>query len=345
MVTYILAVVFLLLAILGIVLRKTYFALPLIELKRRARNRNKAAIRMYKAASYGSSLKALLWLYTGLTAALSIVLLARELPIWLSIIIVGPILWIIFSLLPTGPISGIGIWLTEMATPPVAWVLNYLHPSLSRGADAVETYKAPLHTGLFEREDLLKLIELQASQPDSRISAEELDIVKRALQFDTYHVKDILTPINKLKAVSADDVIGPVLIDELHKRGQPYALVREDKKGPIVGILAYEKLGISSQGRVRDHMDKAIYFLNEDDNLSNALHAFFITNQSLFVVIDKSEKQLGIVSIKTILKQLLGHVPGEDFDQYTDSHAVATRHQKSTPKISVDDKQSVNTEA
>ena len=75
---------------------------------------------------------------------------------------------------------------------------------------------------------------------------------------------------------------------------------------------------------------------------SPTIHDFQISYDFKYIF---ENHQCVVSQIKTILKQLLGHVPGEDFDQYTDSHAVATRHQKSTPKISVDDKQSVNTEA
>ena len=133
----VLAVILLALALLGIVVRKTYFFLPIHELKRRAERHDQVAAELYRAAAYGNSLKLLLWLYIGLTSAASIVLLAKDLPVWISLLIVGPILWAVFSLIPASRLTGPGVRLTTLVTPALVWVLNYLHPLLGRGADAV----------------------------------------------------------------------------------------------------------------------------------------------------------------------------------------------------------------
>jgi CBS domain containing-hemolysin-like protein len=326
---FIFGIIFLILALFGMVLRKTYFSVPLSELKRRAQKHEPHATQLYRAATYGNSLKSLLWLYTGLTSAISLILLARVLPVWIGIVIVGPLLWIVFWFLPASRTSRIGIWLTRIVTPFIAWLLNYVHPLLSRSADFVEhRYVAPKHTGLYERDDLLQLIQSQQTQPDSRITQEELAIVERTLTFDNYTVSDITTPRAQVKTILASDVIGPILIDELHKNAQDYVLVRETKKGPFVGTLAFKTLNIKSTGQVGNTMDSTVYYLHENDTLSEALHAFFVTNHPLFVVVNSFEEYVGIVSIEDILEKLMGHIPGDDFDQYTDPVAVAARHTK-----------------
>jgi CBS domain containing-hemolysin-like protein len=324
---FLLAVILLALALVGVVARKTYFFLPLHELKRRAGRGDEVAARLHRAAAYDNSLKTLLWLYIGLTGAGAIILLAKDLPVWISLLIVGPLLWAAFSWLPASRLTGPGVRLTTMLTPPIVWLLNYLHPILGRGADIVESrYVIPIHTRIFEKEDLLRLVERQQRQPDSRISEEELEIVKHALTFDERTVGDILTSRKKLKTVLADDTIGPILIDELHKAGQPYVLVREKAKGPVIGALDYTRLGIKSEGRVSDVMDSTVYYLHENDSLSEALHAFFVTNHPVFIVVNSFEEFVGIITVENILLQLLGHIPGQEFDQYADLTAVAARH-------------------
>jgi CBS domain containing-hemolysin-like protein len=323
------AVILLLLALTGIVARKTYYYLPLRELKRRAAKHDPLAVQLYRAAAYSNSLRSLLWLYIGLTSAASLVLLARLLPIWASLLIVGPLLWIAFSLIPATRTTRLGIFVTRMITPPLAWLLNYLHPMLSRGADVVEQrYTAPAHTRLFEREDLLDLIKRQQHQPDNRITDEELEIAKRALSFDDHSIGDVMTPRKHIKTVLVDDTVGPILIDEVHKSGQDYALVRESRKGPFVGTLAFKRLNLQSSGHVRDIMEPRVYYLHESDPLSQALHAFFVTNHPLFVVVDNFEEYIGTLTIENVLRQLLGHIPGADFDQYADLALVAARHEK-----------------
>jgi CBS domain containing-hemolysin-like protein len=208
-------------------------------------------------------------------------------------------------------------------------LLNYLHPVLGRGADAVDRrYVLPGHTRLFERDDMLELLERQQWQTDSRISDEQLEIVKRALLFGERKVVDIVTPRKAVKSVRPDDTLGPVLINELHESRQGYALVRETPKGAFIGTLCVKQLGLRSSGQVRQVMDNAVYYLHEDDDLGQALHAFFVTNKPVFLVVNSFEEYVGIVTIDSILKELLGHVPGDDFDQYADPAAVAARHSK-----------------
>ncbi|MGH7194765.1 MAG: CBS domain-containing protein, partial [Candidatus Saccharimonadales bacterium] len=69
-----------------------------------------------------------------------------------------------------------------------------------------------------------------------------------------------------------------------------------------------------------------VYYLHVKDSLSEVLHAFFVTNHPVFVVINSSEEYVGMISVEDILRQLVGHVPGDDFDQFADPEAVAARH-------------------
>ena len=135
-----------------------------------------------------------------------------------------------------------------------------------------------------------------------------------------------MVPRRKIKTVLAGDTLGPVLIDELHKNGQEQVLVREKAKGPFVGTLRFSQLGIDSKGHVSGVMQPTVYYVHENDTLGEALHAFFMTNHPVFVVINSAEEYVGMISVEDILRQLVGHVPGDDFDRYSDPEAVASRH-------------------
>jgi CBS domain containing-hemolysin-like protein len=327
----VLAIIFLLLASAGVVVRKTYYYLPYLEMKRRAEKHDKMAANLYRVVAYGNSLSVLLWLYIGLTSAAGLALLSKQLSVWLSLIVIAILLWLAFSLVPATRITRAGVWLTQLITPIIAWILNYTYPLLNRGAKVVEMrYISGAHSKLFERSDLMDLLERQKFQEDNRLSEEELEIVKRALSFDEFKVRDVLTPRKSVKTILATDIIGPILIDELHKSGQDYVLVREKAKGQVIGTLAFSRLGIDSKGEVGDVMDRTVYYLHENDSLSEALHAFFVTNHAMFVVVDSSEDFVGIISVEDIIRHLMGHLPGDDFDQYADPAAVAARHPKAS---------------
>lgn len=321
------AAIFLLLALAGVVIRKTYCYVPVRELKRRAAADDAVAKKIYPVAAYGSSLRALLWLYIGLFTAASLIILARELNILISLFVVGPVLWAAFSWLPNSRVTKIGTKLTLFVTPAILGLLNYLHPILGRSSEAVRRRTSiNEHTGMYEKEDLVRLIEQLQWQKNSRFTPEELEIAHRALTFDSRKVGDIISKTKKLKSVLANDIVGPLLIDDLHKSQVDYALVRAKKGGEPVGTLAFRDLGIASEGKVADLMDDKVYYVHQNDSLADVLHAFFVTNQPVFVVVNSFEELLGIVSVENILHQLLGHVPGHDFDQFADLQAVAKRH-------------------
>jgi CBS domain containing-hemolysin-like protein len=327
------AIILLLLALAGVVVRKTYYYLPAKEIKRRASRGDALATNLYRAVAYGNSLSVLLWLYIGLTTAGGLVLLAKQLSLLPALAAVAVLLWLGFSLVPATRITKLGVWLTKLVTPSLAWLLNLLHPVLSKGAMAVETrYIAGAHTKLFEREDLVELVDRQKFQEDNRLSEEELDIVRRALSFDEFKVRDVITPRKQVKTILTSDNIGPVLIDELHKSGQSYVLVKDKAKGQVVGTLAFDQLGLNSKGEVGEVMNNTVYYLHESDSLSEALHAFFVTNHPMFIVVNSFEEFVGIITVENVIKHLMGHVPGDDFDQYADPIAVAARHPKTEPQ-------------
>jgi CBS domain containing-hemolysin-like protein len=329
MTTFIFALCLIALALVGVVVRKTYYYVPTRELKRQAERHDPLASSLYRAVAYGSSLRALLWLFIGLSSAGGIVLLARSAPLWLSLSAVLLLLWTAFYWLPASRVTSFGARLAVLATPPIVWLLNYLHPLLDRSVPKIERrYTAQPHTGLFERSDMMALLQQQAKQADNRLSQEELAIVTRALSFNDHKVSSILTPRQQIKTVLANEIVGPVLIDELHKLDQLFVLVKDKPKGTVIGVLQTQKLGLMSSGQVSEHMDKTVYFLHESDNLSEALHAFFVTNCPLFMVVNSFEEYVGVVTIEGVLRQLLGHIPGDDFEQYTDIAAVAGRHLK-----------------
>jgi len=331
MTNFLLAGLLMLISIVAVVVRKTYFSMPLNELRRRAQHGEQLASQLYRAAVYGGSLRVLLWVLITFSSAASFVFFSRQAPVWLSLLAVVAVLWMAFSWLPKSRVTALGARLTILVTPAIAWLLNYLHPVLSFGSALAEKRYIQPHTGLFERSDLLELIERQQGQPDNRLTSEELEIAQRALHFSDRKVADVLTPRKQIKTINADDTVGPILIDELHKSGQEAALVRDIPKGPIIGSLELKKLNLESSGKVRDIMDPTVYFLHENDSLSEALHAFFVTNQSLFVVVNNAEENVGIITVITMVEELLGHIPGDDFDQYTSASAVAHRHIK--PKL------------
>ena len=324
MLAYISALILLGLALLAVVLQKTYYFFPVKELKRQARSGDKLATVLFRAVAYGGSLRLLLWILIGLTVAGAFVLLQIAAPTWLVFIAVTGLIWYGFAWSPNAQVTPIGAKVVVVVTPIVAWTLYYTHPLLDRFVRFMSRHRpVTFHTGLYEREDLQELIESQRRLPDSRISPAELDIVLHALSFGEKTVQSIMIPKRSVKTVSEADVIGPILMDELYEsKHTRFPVVSADDR--ILGVLFLRNVVASRHGGViRDVMKPTVNYVHEDQTLYQVLHAFLTTKHQLFVVINSHQNYVGVVTIEDVLEQIIGHKIENDFDAYDDPKAVA----------------------
>lgn len=324
MLAYILLGIF---TIISAMLMKTYRSLSQVELKRRARRGDDVAKMLYRAAAYGPSLQILLWILAGLSAAGFFVILSLNLPSWLAFLAALGLLWLAFAWVPYTKVNKLNLWIGQRLAPPLAWLLRHLYPVLDKIAIATRRWRVDIHTGLYEKEDLVELLSQQSSQPDNRLSETELTIAKNALTFGDKIIRDIMTPRGSALMVSAGDPIGPLLMDELHDSGHSRFPVYEGKnQNHIVGTLYLrDVLGIKSGGSVRDLMDKKVYYMHDEELLDESLQAFIKTHHHLFVVVNSFEDVVGIVSLEDVLEQIIGRPIVDEFDTYDDLRAVASK--------------------
>lgn len=318
------------LVIFSVILQKTYSALPLKEIKRRARAGNRLAKLIYRVASYGQSLRAVLWLFIIIFSAAFFFVISRNAPSWFALAASVSLIWIAYVWLPSARVSGFSERLAAWAAPILAWLLNYLHPILNRSIGLVRGSR-PIssHTRLYEREDLLDLIKQQQEQADNRIDRMELEIAASALTFGDRLIRKRLTPRRMVKTVAVDEPIGPLLMDELHKSGHSRFPVYDGKKDNIVGALYMRDLvDALGKGTVQNVMKPAISYVHEEQNLYDALQAVTKTHHHLLVVVNSFEEYVGIITLEDILEQIVGKPIIDEFDQYQDLRAVAARAAK-----------------
>lgn len=315
------------LTLLLISLQRTYGSLPLKEMKRRARAGDTVATALYRAASFGSSLRALLWILIVIVGASFFVLLSHATETWFAIIVAGALLWFGFIWLPAQEATRMGLWLAGKLAPIFEKVLQYLHPVLDRVTKFIRRHH-PLsfHTGLYDKDDLLELFDRQKVQSDNRVDQQTLEIVEHSLKFGDKKVSDILTPRRVVKAVSVDDTIGPVLMTDLHASGHSRFPAYEGKQDNIAGVLYLRDLvRAKSGGTVQKIMSKTVCYVHEDQPLTEALQAILKTHQQLFIVVNSFEEYVGIVTIEDIMEEIVGKQIVDEFDQYDDLRAVANK--------------------
>jgi CBS domain containing-hemolysin-like protein len=323
-----LSLVFAILTLLTVSLQKTYQYVPQKELKRRSREGDEFAKLLYRAVGYGYSLEVVLWGLIGLSAAGFFLITARVWPAWFALIASAILIWLGFFWVPTGRITKLGMRLAAWLAPALSWLLNYLHPVLDRLVTFVKKRRpVHFHTGLYTKEDLLELLELQQVQADSRIEQSELDVARNALTFGDKIVRDILTPRRVVKTVNVEESVGPVLMTELHESGFSRFPVFEGENDNIIGTLYLRditraKTGGKVRGLVRPN---DVCYVHEEQPLTEVLQAILKTRRHLMIVVNGFEEYVGVITIEDVLEQILGKPIMDEFDQYEDMRAVAAK--------------------
>lgn len=314
------------LAIIFWVLLRTYQYIPARELKRLARRGDDVAELLYRAVAYGMSLKVLLGGIAIVSGALSLVAFTSATNIWWALVIVLALVGLgAFVFVPSGDLTRGSLWLAKRAAPSIAWFLERVSPVIDVFVRLVRKHRhVYMHTGLYEKSDLIDLLEQQKGQPDSRISESEIELLQHALAFGDILVADALIPQRVVKMVASNEAIGPVLMDELNRSGHSRFPVYEGKQDNVVGILYLRDLvGVRKSGTVADVMNRKLTYVHEDFTLYQALQAFLKTKRHLFLAINSFEELVGIITIEDVLEQMIGRPIVDEFDKYDDMRAVA----------------------
>ncbi len=329
MLQFLFALLSLAIAVTAVVMYKTYFYIPPRELKRQASAHDPLANVLWQAVGYGDALRALLWFITVVFAGVGFVLLTQLAPTILAMIGVGFLLLVTFAWLPNTRLTSFGGRITVTLTPILVWVLGQLAPLLRWLHAHMQRYAEASHTGLFQREDLVEVLLQQKGQPDNRIDEMELDMAIASLKFGARHVRDIFVPRKRVHSISADDSIGPIMLDELHRTKHSRFPVYDGDVKNIVGTLYLYDLveqRIAGQPKVSTVMEPRVFYVHESDSLIDVLHTFHHTKHQLFVVINSFDEYLGIITLEDVLAQIIGRdIMAPEGEAYN-RHEVVKRH-------------------
>ncbi|MCA9343110.1 CBS domain-containing protein [Candidatus Saccharibacteria bacterium] len=318
----------------AVVLLKTYRNVSAKELKRQARDGDKLAEALYKVVGYGASLDIVLWFVIGISGGLLFVVFADSMPFWLSVFGIASIIWFGFAWLPNTHGTQFGNTLAKYTAGPLHGIINFLYPILSRIERLIGKYRpVTVHTGIYTKDDLIELLKQQKGQLDNRIAKEDILIAQNSLNFGEKFVRDVMTPRRVMSTVSIDENISPVVMEELHKTGHSRFPVYEGKKDNFTGILYMrDMLKKRTGGKVKDLMEKKVYYVHDEDLLTDVLQVFIKTHHHLFLVVNTFEEVVGLISMEDILEQIVGKPIIDEFDQYDDLRAVAAKQAEKEQK-------------
>ncbi|MET1033143.1 MAG: CBS domain-containing protein [Candidatus Saccharimonadales bacterium] len=338
MITYGIGFALLAFAFLALALQRLYSSIPSRELKRLAGRGDSLAKRLYRVAAYGASLRLFLWTILGITLPISFLLLIPSLPMIAGFVLLAVSSAVLFVWLPSLRLTVHTAQFATWFVSPIAWVLSRTHGLFEIVANGISTRRELVpHSRLYEKEDLQWLLDLQKDQVDNRIDPQELDLVQRAMAFTERQAADIVQPRKEAHLVNADDAIGPVLLDTLHKSHHNSFLVYKDNEENIVGSLSMaDAVKAKHGGRVFDLVRSDLVFVHEDFTLREVLIAFQKTGHQVAVVVNSFEEFIGIINFDRLVNELLGEARTSTDLMYENRSAVAAYK----PKPQIEEKQS-----
>jgi CBS domain containing-hemolysin-like protein len=317
------------LALAALALQRFYSTVPAKELKRLAGRGDHLAQALYRPVSHGASLRLLLWLVFCLSLAGGLLLILLDMPPLMAFLALAA------SAAAAALIQSLRLTIKSahfaaQASPALSWLLNYLHTPfdfITSSTNRLRHHTA--HSGLYEKEDLLDLLQQQKNQPDNRLSEQDLELLSRAARFGDRQAADIVLAMSRVKLVKTGDHIGPVLLGELHSSGQDSFLVYDGTPDRVVGTLFLrDAVAAKEGGTVRQLMHPRLSFVHEDFSLSQVLTAFARTGQFMVVVVNNFEEPVGVITLSHLLTQLIGEQNQDDFDAFENRSAVAAYRPK-----------------
>ena len=313
------------LMLLFLAIDKTYKRLTFREAKRQAQRGQLWAKKLYQPLSYRESFDALLWILILVSGAGSVIILATTLPAWLALIFIIIEFGVGFWWIPQVESSSAVMRATVLLAPAFSKCLYYTHRLMRPLGKLASRSARPVSPGVYEAEDLVRLLDHQQQFSENRIPKDEIAMLQQALVFTTRRVSDVALSKHSVKLLNSSDAIGPVLIDDLHKSGRNWFLVYEGKRDHLIGTLYLRDLvHLNRGGTIADVMRPELYYVHESYTLFQVWQAFVLTSHHVFIVVNDSEEFVGIVTIEDALKQLLGEPTANSFQHYDDRHAVAT---------------------
>lgn len=295
------------------------------ELKRKAQLGNKAAKIVYPIRSLGHQLMVTLLIGNVIVNAAITALLDLRVNGVIAVLLTTIFVVIFGEILPMAYLKRHGLEISAKLAPVLKYVIVGLAPVARPLGRMLDNWLGEEGPTVYSKEELYKIFEEHKISPESDIEEDEVQIVRHALSFGDKQVREVMTPRRMVVSVAANDDIGPILIDELHKSGHSRFPVYDDKKAQnFIGTLyLYDLVGLKSSGKVKNAMRNAVYYVHEEEDLDHALNVFLKTNHHLLVVVNTFEEFVGVLSIEDVIEQVIGKQIQDEFDQHADLRAVA----------------------
>lgn len=165
--------------------------------------------------------------------------------------------------------------------------------------------RVPRDQHLESVEQLLHLIE-----SSSFLSQDQLSIIKRGLSWHETTVGSIMVPRQQVVSVKHTELLGPLVLDDLHKSGHSQFPVIHKSLDNVVGLLDITELlevtAKHTSQKAEDSMSVRVVHIPKDETLPQALALLQKSKQHMLLVTGSEGKTVGLLTLADITGSLLG---------------------------------------
>jgi CBS domain containing-hemolysin-like protein len=160
------------------------------------------------------------------------------------------------------------------------------------------------------------------------LTNEEKSLFTHGLQFASRKVSEVMTPRGQIESIGAKEMLGPLVLDDLHKTGHTRFPVIDKDIDHVIGLLHIQDLLSLDNKRsvtAEKAMEPRVFYIRQDQTLHHALMAFLRTHHHLFIVVNEDQETVGVLSLEDTIETLIGHKIVDEFDAHSDIRLVARR--------------------
>jgi CBS domain containing-hemolysin-like protein len=146
-----------------------------------------------------------------------------------------------------------------------------------------------------------------------QIKDAEKKMIHRIFRLDDLEAKDVMTPRNKIVAVSADDKVKDIA-EVFHSKGYARLPVYKENLDHIKGfvhVIDAQEVMTDKEDALVGNIMRSIPFVPESKKLDSLLKFFQRRKQHIAIVVDDFGTNVGLVTLEDVLEEIVGEIIDE----------------------------------
>uniref|UniRef100_A0A1D1YTD7 Protein MAM3 n=1 Tax=Anthurium amnicola TaxID=1678845 RepID=A0A1D1YTD7_9ARAE len=270
------------------------------------------------------------------TLLLSNVIVNETLPIifdsvfgggWPAVLVSTALIVIFGEIIPQAVCVRYGLAIGAEFSWFVRFLMYALFPVAYPIAGILDFFLGEQHGTMYRKSELKTFVSLHKNGGIESLNEDEVQIIGAVLDLRGKYVSEIMTPIEDVYTLRADEVLNQEIVDEIHSRGYSRIPVyAPPKKTNFIGMLLVKNLITYDPEDAWMVKDFSLSPLPETHPLTSCLDIlkFFQEGRSHMVLVSDDPGSeggaIGILTLEDVIEELIGEEIIDETDVYVDVH-------------------------